>query len=324
MPSLDRVVLGSVCMRCSHDKAANLEKYETYIEDAARQGVQLLVFPEVSVQGYITQWGDTESAAASSSRIWLLDEDSVAVREEREFYMREAEEIPGPVTNRIGRLARQHGMTIQFGMAERSPGGTVMHNSAVLVGPDGLIGVTRKIHSQVEWPIFRPGNHFPVFDTAVGKIGPVICADLLFPETSRILAIQGAEILAMTTAHPMLGSNPVTDYGLRRYRALADATAIMNQVWLIQSNQIGRSPKPGAANYFGHSRIVSPSGDEVAACGYEEALVVSEVPMREEIRRQKRMYQDILERRRPELYGLLTEPSAARASGRVERVLTGN
>jgi predicted amidohydrolase len=66
-------------------------------------------------------------------------------------------------------------------MAERGLGGNVVYNSAVLIGPSGVIGVFRKLHNQFEWPVFGPGDHLSVFPTPLGKVGMFICYDLCFP-----------------------------------------------------------------------------------------------------------------------------------------------
>jgi predicted amidohydrolase len=192
-------------------------------------------------------------------------------------------------------------------MAERSRSGDRLYNSAVVLGPTGeVLGVYRKVHNQNEWPVFQSGDAFPVFATPVGIIGPFICADLHYPECTRSLVVQGARILTMTTAYPMDGDDPTCDPNDRAYTVQADALAMASQVWVMQANQVGQPAAPGAARYFGHSRIVSPFG-EVAACGYEEALVTARVCVLGEIRRHERLKGPRLLRRRPELYGALTD-----------------
>ena len=287
-----QVVLGAVCMRCEFDKDSNLRKFESYIRQAGLAGVQLLVFPEVAVQGYRTRRGGP-----------LSDETTTHL----DYYRREGETVPGPTTARIAGLAAEFNMTVQFGMAELNQSRTLLHNSAVIVGPGGVIGIGRKVHNQMDYPLFRPGTAFPVFDTAVGRIGPFICTDLNFPECPRALALQGAQVLTMTTAFPMLGDDPSNDYFGRMYELQAQAAAIANQVWVVQSTQVGRPSDGEPANYYGHSRIVSPFGDVVASCGYEEALVTATVDLVGEIRRHKKLCGDRLSRRKPELYGILAD-----------------
>jgi predicted amidohydrolase len=288
------VVLGAVSMHCCHDKAANLEKYEAFIEDAGRHGVRLLVFPELSVQGHLTRMG----TYTSPETLAQLD-----------FYRREAEPVPGPTTERFGRLARQFDMTIQVGMAERSPSGVQLYNSAVVIGPDGgVIGVYRKVHNQNEWPVFDAGDGFPVFDTPVGRIGPFICADLHYPECTRTLVVRGAQVLTMSSAYPQDGDDPLNDPNRRAWQVQADAVAMASQVWLVQANQVGRPAAEGADTYFGYSRIVSPFG-EVAAGGADEGLVCARVDLMGEIARHERLKGPRLRRRRPDLYAALSDPT---------------
>lgn len=287
----DLVTLGAVCMTCTHEAEENLSRYERFIAEAAASDVKLLVFPEISVQGYL---------------VAMADYTSPATLDQLEWYRRVSETVPGPTTERIAALAREHRMVIQFGIAECNAARTKLHNSAVVVGPQGLIGVYRKVHNQNEWPVFQPGDAFPVFDTPVGRIGPFICADLHYPECTRALAVQGAEILTMTTAYPMDGEDPENDASGRAYEIQADVIAAQSQLWVIQSNQTGRAAKPGAARYYGHSRIVSPFG-EVASSGYDEGLVTACVDVQGEIERHIRAKGPRMQRRRPDLYGALSD-----------------
>jgi len=286
------VAVAAACMQCCHNKTVNLRKYEAFIDQAAKYGVRLLIFPEVSVQGYLTQRGDAKSPE---------------VMAQLEYYREEAEPVPGPTTERIGQLAAEYNMTIQIGMAERNEVGTVLYNSAVVVGPEGVIGVYRKVHNYTEIPIFRPGNRFSVFDTPIGRIGPFICADLNFPECLRALAIQGASILTMTTAWPMESDDSERDYLGHIYEVQLEAAAVANQVWIIAANQVMRPPTEGAANYYGHSRVVSPFGSVVAGCGYEENLVLARVGIVDEIKRNKRSRGDRIQQRQPSLYSILSD-----------------
>lgn len=209
-------------------------------------------------------------------------------------------------------------MHIQVGMAEINLPGTIMHNSAALVGPEGLIGVFRKVHAAFERPLFRPGSEFPVFETALGKVGPFICADLDYPESLRCIAIQGASVATMSTAYPMAApeGDPETDYQTYLYRIEATAQAAMNHLWIIQSNHIGQSDAPGAARYFGNSRIVSPWGKVVSECGYEEAIVTATVDLAGEVRAARKRHNRLADRR-PEVYGLLLTEDGLRREERI-------
>lgn len=287
--------LGAVSMHCSHDPAANWKKYLDAIDEAAIRGTDYLVFPEGSLQGYLMG-----SASLGSPEM----------HEQLAYFRRVAEPIPGPTTRRLTELAARHNMLIQAGMAERAMDGNIIYNSAVLVGPRGVIGVFRKLHNQFEWPVFSPGDHLSVFETRLGKIGMFICYDLAFPETVRAFALQGAIIAGLTTAWPMKGDDPETDYYGYTYDILSRANALSNQLWMVCSNQVNRPPTPGCANYYGHSRIIAPTGKIVAELGHEEGLVTATVDLKEGIERGRTLDffgLNLLQDRRPEFYGMIPD-----------------
>jgi predicted amidohydrolase len=133
-----------------------------------------------------------------------------------------AEAVPGPTTAYFGELARQHDLHVVLSLYERD--GPAVYNTAVLLGPDGkLVGKYRKVclpHSEVEAGV-APGNDYPVFDTAFGKVGLMVCYDGFFPEVARQLTNRGAEVIAW----PVWGCNPL----------LAQARACENHVYVVSS-----------------------------------------------------------------------------------------
>jgi predicted amidohydrolase len=295
VPAPGETTLGAVSMHCSHDPEANWKKYLSFIDEAALRGVDYLVFPEVSLQGYLM----------GSRALGTRD-----MADQLSYFRRVAEPVPGPTTDHLTELAARHNMLIQAGLAERAMDGNMIYNSAVLIGPEGVIGVFRKLHNQFEWPVFSPGDHLSVFETRLGKIGMFICYDLAFPETVRAFALQGATIAALTTAWPMKGDDPATDYFGYTYDILSRANALANQLWLVCSNQVDRPSTPGCANYYGHSRIVAPNGQIVAEIGHEEGLVTATVDLREGLERGRTLDffgLNLLQDRRPEFYGLVAD-----------------
>jgi predicted amidohydrolase len=287
--------ISAVSMHCSHDPEANWKKYLRFVDEAAAQGSDYLVFPEVSLHGYLMG-----SPALGSPEM----------SEQLRYFRRVAEPVPGPTTDRLTVLAARHNMLIQAGLAERAMDGNMVYNSAVLVGPQGVIGVFRKLHNQFEWPVFGPGDHLSVFETRLGKIGMFICYDLAFPEITRAFALQGATIAALTTAWPMKGDDPETDYYGYTYDLLSRSMALANQMWMVCSNQVHRPPTPGCADYYGHSRIIAPTGKIVAEIGHEEGLVTAAVDLQEGIERGRTLDffgLNLLEDRRPEFYGILAD-----------------
>jgi predicted amidohydrolase len=293
------VSLATVNMAVTYDKAANAEKYEHCIESAAERGAQLIVFPEQSLQGYL--W-DPKS-------YWTLPP------EQFEHHFALAEPVPGDITRRLTRLAGQLNVHIVIGLTELNDtyaaGLGNLFNSAVLIGPEGVIGVHRKVHTPGgEKHIYAAGDRLDVFATPVGRIGMLICYDACFPEAPRVQAIGGAEIIVMPTAWaagPELrvqGTETphylgyVTDL-MQRCRALE------NQVWFVSSNWVGTDERAGW-EYYGHSRIIHPAGVVVAEGGVDESIIVAHgLDIRGEILRARTAYfygDNFLFDRRPEIY----------------------
>jgi predicted amidohydrolase len=292
---MSEVTLAAVCMNVAHDKEANLEKYIHYIEEAAAIGARLIVFPEVSLQGYLKKRG-----APSEPEVIELTR----------YYRQTAETVPGPSTELIGKYAARHNMYVQIGMAESARAGQAFYNSAVLVGPEGVVGVFRKLHDRGEWPVFCSGDEFPVMETAIGKLGAFVCYDMCFPETVRTYAVRGAVIASMSTAWPLKDPNapdPESDHYAYVYDTLTRAHAIANQVFFISSNQVGPT---GRFNYYGHARIISPTGKVLADSGCEEKLIAATVDIAHEIdiaRTETLFFKNLLRDRRPETYRALVE-----------------
>lgn len=292
---MSEVTLAAVCMNVEHNKEANLEKYIQYIEEAASLNARLIVFPEVSLQGYLKKRGGPSEPE---------------VIELTRYYRQTAETVPGPTTELIGKYALRHNMYIQIGMAEAARAEQVFYNSAVLVGPEGVVGVFRKLHDRGEWPVFCSGDEFPVLETNMGRMGMFVCYDMCFPETVRTYAVRGAVIASMSTAWPLkdpAADDPETDHYAYVYDTLTRAHALANQVFFLSSNQVGAT---GRFNYYGHSRIISPAGAVLADSGREEKLITATVDIEHEIdiaRTETLFFKNLLRDRRPETYGALVE-----------------
>ncbi len=139
-----------------------------------------------------------------------------------------AETIPGASTERLGEVAKEHGMYIVAALGERE--GHAIYNTSVLIGRDGKVkGKYRKVQlprEEIEAGV-TPGASYPVFDTDFGRIGMMVCWDNQYAEPARALAIQGAEIILM----PIWGGNEI----------LTKARAIENQVFVVSSSYSDRS-----------------------------------------------------------------------------------
>ena len=226
-------------------KSENLLKIEKLTLKAKQQGADLIIFPEMSLTGYV-----------------LLDQ-----------VYELAETIPGPSTQKIETLAKKTGMHIIFGMPELSENTqATIFNTAVCVGPQGLIGKYRKMylptHSVFEEKrYFRPGYEAASFQTELGNIGLTICYDVFFPEVYRLIRLMGAQLIICISASP----------GVRRsyFEILTSARALENTAFLAYVNLAGIED---GLQFWGGSRLVGPTGDVMAKAKYdEEDFVVCEV-----------------------------------------------
>ena len=230
------------------NKERNLKQISEQAAKARKKNVDLLIFPELHLTGYT-----------------MRDEVSHL-----------AEPIPGPSTRRVERVATEHGVHIIFGMPEESEVKGVIHNTAVFVGPKGLIGRYRKIHLPThsvfeERRYYRPGQEAPVFKTDVGTIGLNICYDLYFPELTRLQALQGAQLVICISASP----------GLRRrfFEGFCLSRAMENAVYLAYVNRVGIEE---GLQFWGGSRVIAPNGSVLAQCKYDvEAFQVCKVDLNE-------------------------------------------
>ncbi len=227
------------------DKKHNIDLMKKHAKKAREKGADLLVFPELSLTGYLT----------------------------RDLTYNLAEKIPGPSVNSLEQVARKENLHMIFGMLEHSEKARgVIYNVAVLLGPRGLIGKYRKAqlptHSVFEEKrYFRPGYQLPVFETDIGRVGLTICYDIFFPEISRLLRLKGAQLIICISASP----------AVRRkfFEVFTAARAMENTVFLAYTNLVGIED---GLQFWGGSRIIAPSGHIIAQAKYdEEDLVTGEV-----------------------------------------------
>jgi predicted amidohydrolase len=190
---------------------------------------------------------------------------------------------PGDPLPHFAEKARQHKCHIIVGLAtptEDPDGKLLLYNEAVLFSPTGdVIGRTAKSllwHFDSKW--FCPGTSYPVFDTEIGRIGMIVCADGRQPEISRILALQGAQIIVDPTAWVTYGTdrqaltNPQADFMLA-------TRAFENGVWCVASDKVGL--ERGTVLYAGRSSIISPEGKKVAVgSSYKEEIVFAEIELK--------------------------------------------
>jgi len=261
------------------DESANLAAIEKNAAQAKEEkNADLVVFPELSNIGYITQ-------------------------RDKNFglkYLQAASTIPGPFTDGLGEIARKYDVHIICGMAELHsviPG--TLFNSAVLIDRQGaIVGVHRKAQIPgYEKHYFIPANSNEVFDTELGRIGMGICYDNQFCEYTRTLAVKGAEILVMLWNMPRFSNSPKVLHHLTAIRAFE------NRFFAVSCNRIGEDNGIG---FFGHSAIADPLGELMASAEEEECLIYATIDRNMILRERAQM--PIFRDRRPELYTELTKP----------------
>ncbi len=272
MPSSLNYRIGLIQMSCGPDPDANLDKAADRVREAAREGANVICLPELFRAQYFCQREDTA----------LFDL---------------AEPIPGPSTDRLGAVAREEKVVVIASLFERRAAG-LYHNTAAVLHKDGsLAGLYRKMHIPddplyYEKFYFTPGDlGFKAFDTAVGKIGTLVCWDQWYPEGARITAMQGANVLFYPTA---IGWHPAEkeEFGTAQYDAwqtIQRAHAIANGVYVGSVNRVGeehgdvrgnRVDGPGL-QFWGGSFIADPFGRIVAKAAHDkEEILVAEVDLR--------------------------------------------
>lgn len=266
----------------------NASRMKEFIENIFDNGgADLILFPELANTGYVQ----------------LLDQDFG-----REF-LKCAEPIPGYTTDILAKLAKKHQTHIVVGLAELHPRipGTV-YNSLVLIGPQKeLLGIHHKLHiPDEEKHYFYPGSTLEVYQTEIGNIGMTVCWDNLFPELPRILALKGMEILCSgySWGKPTSVHKRVT-YIPTRFRCFSMMHAISNRVYAMACNPVG---KYDGHDFDGHSAIAGPDGKILAYAEKEGEEEVLFVEFSNDHLLEMRAISPIFRDRRPELYGLLSEP----------------
>jgi predicted amidohydrolase len=169
------VLAGLRVMPTPWDKHGNLDKLEQFTRRAARHGARVIVTPEGFLEGYV--WNDDNPKDFS-----------------REQYFAAGETVDGPLIGRVRALARELRIYLVVGFAERRD--ERMYNSVIIFSPTGDVASRySKTHTADDEPFNTKGTEFPIADTALGRWGTLICMDRQLPETSRILAIKGAQLI---------------------------------------------------------------------------------------------------------------------------------
>ncbi len=233
------------------DISSNIEKLEKNIRSCASQGAELIVLQELHNGLYFCQVEDPD-------------------------IFNQAEQIPGPSTERFGRLAKELQIVLVLSLFERRSAG-LYHNTAVVIEKDGSIaGKYRKMHipddpAYYEKFYFTPGDlGFNPIQTSVGKLGVLVCWDQWYPEAARLMALAGAEILIYPTAIGWESTDPddEKERQLNAWIISQRAHAVANGLHLISCNRVGHeSDWSGVTNgiqFWGNSFIAGPQGEILA------------------------------------------------------------
>jgi N-carbamoylputrescine amidase len=231
--------------------ASNLDAREMAIREAAAGGARLVLLQELHNSAYFCQIEDPA-------------------------YFDLAEPIPGPSTKRFGALAGELGVVIVGSLFERRAPG-LYHNTAVVLDSDGrLAGTYRKMHipddpGYYEKFYFTPGDlGFVPIDTAVGRLGVLVCWDQWYPEAARLMALSGAEILLYPTAIGWDPTDPPEEQRRQReaWVGIQRSHAIANALPVAACNRVGFEPDPSGstagAQFWGHSFVCGPQGEILA------------------------------------------------------------
>lgn len=273
MSHVDRFKVGLAQLNSElGDSGANLERALPYIARAAGEGADLVMFPELYLQGYRAD----------------------------ELNATTAEPIPGPSTERLLAEARKHDIYIVMGMArleEDYP--HLVYNSLCFIGPEGMVEYYDKIHlgtfhPYMEGVYFAPGQRTPVFDTRFGRVSLQICYDACFPELTRTYAVMGSVVNLVISAGPSVARDT--------WKVILQARSLENLFPSVYCNVVGAQKD---FTFFGGSKIVNASGVVTDEAKFdEEDFIVGTVDVAEAIllRRQWLMFRE----RRPDLYAPLT------------------
>lgn len=260
----------------TQDKAHNLARGLAALENAARQGARLAVFPELAFEPFYPQRPATGDVRAL------------------------AESVPGPTTDSIAAAARRLGIVVVFNLFERD--GDKTYDCSPVFDADGtLLGRTRMIHI-TDFACFHESGYYapgdtgaPVYDTKAGRIGVAICYDRHFPEYMRALALGGADVVVV----PQAGAVDEWPEGL--FEGEMRTAALQNGYFIALCNRAGRED---LVTFSGESFVCGPDGVVRARAGkLVDDLLIADVDVNENegsIARQR-----FLRERRPDVYRAL-------------------
>ena len=288
-----KVKYAGIQMSCTRDVRENIEKADRLVREAAANGAQIILLPELFENWYFCQERNYESYKLAKP---LMENDAVL---------------------HFQAVAKELSVVLPISFYERDI--NVYYNSVAIIDADGsILGVYRKTHIPddhyyQEKFYFTPGDTgFKVFDTRFGTIGVGICWDQWFPETARCMVLQGAELLFYPTA---IGSEPILECdSMEHWRRCMQGHAASNLIPVIAANRIGEEtvepcPENGmqksALNFYGSSFITDNTGALCAELpGGEEGVLVSTFDL--DALKTDRLNWGLFRDRRPEMYAKIS------------------
>lgn len=287
------VKVAALQFSCSRDVQENINKAEKMVREAADNGANIILLPELFERQYFCQ----------EKRYDYYD------------YALPLEE--NPAVNRFKEVAKELGVVIPVSFYERDI--DRLFNTVAMIDADGcVLGIYRKTHIPddhfyQEKFYFTPGDTgFKVFDTRFGRIGVGICWDQWFPETARCMAVQGAEILLYPTA---IGSEPILDVDSSgHWRRVMQGHAAANLMPVVAANRIGvetvepckeNAGQSSSLDFYGCSFIADATGDIIASAKQEETILYGEFDL--DALKEDRLSWGLFRDRRPETYVVMTK-----------------
>ncbi len=243
IPSLSRYRVAAVQYEPTlGEKEKNVRSLLQLTEEAAQHDARLIVLPEMATTGYC--WASRMEIAPYT------------------------EPLPGPTTERFQALATRYGCFIAMGLPEVDPETDVYYNSMVLLGPEGMIGTYRKIHSYISEPRWaRDGDlGIPVWDTPLGRLSALICMDAMYFEAARIPALQDVDVLLFPTN--WLDEKCPSSWWMTR--------AFENGIYIVAANRYGNER---GVQFTGGSCILNPDGSIQSYRDDGEGIVYGEIDL---------------------------------------------
>lgn len=288
-----QVKVAALQFSCSKDVQENINKAEKMVREAADNGANIILLPELFERQYFCQ-------------------------EKRYDYYDYALPLEkNPAVNRFKEVAKELGVVIPVSFYERDI--DRLFNTVATIDADGsVLGIYRKTHIPddhfyQEKFYFTPGDTgFKVFDTRFGCIGVGICWDQWFPETARCMAVQGAEMLLYPTA---IGSEPILDVDSSgHWRRVMQGHAAANLMPVVAANRIGvetvepckeNAGQSSSLDFYGCSFIADATGDIIASAKQEETILYGEFDL--DVLKEERLSWGLFRDRRPETYIVMTK-----------------